>query len=86
MKIQVKPSDTATTRRLINQVNARLPELQPGEAYSLESILGPDYWVDEDDSHQAMGHCFSKLVGDVRVPFDFLGFTNDRHNCYCFSA
>ena len=86
MKIQAKPSDTATTRRLIHQVNARLSQLQPGEAYSLESILGPDYWADEDDSHQALGHCFSQLVGDGRTPFEFLGFTNDRHNNYCYSA
>jgi hypothetical protein len=86
MNIQVKPSDTATTRRLINQVNTRLHQLQSGEAYSLEAILGPDHWSDEDDSHQAMGHCFSKLVGDGRAPFEFLGFTNDRHNKYRYTG
>lgn len=86
MNVQAKPSDTATTRRLINQVNARLPELQSGKAYSLESILGSEYWKDEDDSHQAMGHCFSKLVGDGRAPFEFLGFTSDRHNNYRYTG
>ncbi|MEH6517810.1 MAG: hypothetical protein V7742_14085 [Halioglobus sp.] len=86
MNIKVKPPDTATTRRLINQINARLSQLQSGKAYSLESILGPDYWADEDDSHQAMGHCFSKLVGGGRAPFELLGFTSDRHNKYRYTG
>jgi hypothetical protein len=83
--ISVKTEDKAVTRRLIEQLNIRIPDLKTSKEYELESILGPDHWADEDDSHQAMGHCFSQLVGDGRAPFKFLGFTNDRHNKYRYS-
>lgn len=82
MNIQVKPSDAVTTRHLIHQVNIRLQELEPDGVYSLESLLGPDYWADEDHSHLALGRCFSKLVSDSRAPFTSAGLTNNRHNNY----
>jgi hypothetical protein len=85
MSIAIKPTDKALTRRLIDQINRRLPQLKSGEEYALKGVVGPEYWADEDDLHQALGHCFSKLVGDGRAPFEFLGFTNDRHNNYRFT-
>jgi hypothetical protein len=86
MNINVKPSDTAITRRLINQVNTRLSQLESGETYSLESILEPGHWAHETDSNQAMGQCFCKLVRDRRAPFELLDLTSDRHNKYLYTG
>ncbi len=86
MKISTKPDDKALWRRLIHQINDRLEHLQPGKNYQLEDILGADYWDDEDDSHLALGHAFSALVQDRRVPFIFKGFSKDRHNEYHYDG
>jgi hypothetical protein len=85
MKIAMKKDDKATMRRLIDQVNSRLKALKPGNEYELETILGPDYWVDEEDSNLALGHHFRKLVRDGRAPFVYEGLTGDRHNKYRYT-
>ena len=85
MQTATKATDKALVRRLINQVNERLTELVPGQEYPLEAILGPDYWQDEDDSHLALGHFFSMLVGDNRVPFVTAGWSSNRHNKYRYT-
>jgi hypothetical protein len=84
MSIEIKPTDKALTRRLINQINRRLPELKSGKEYALEGIVGQEYWQDEDedDSHHALGRAFSNLVGEGRAPFVDAGLTGDRHNNY----
>jgi hypothetical protein len=86
MAIKIKPEDKAATRRLIDQLNMRIPELEAGKEYELGTILGPDDWAHEGDSHQAMGQCFSKLVSDGRAPFELLGYTSDRHNKYLYTG
>jgi hypothetical protein len=85
MKINKQTDDKATMRRLIDQVNSRLEVLESGNKYELETILGPDYWVDEEDSNNALGHHFSKLVRDGRAPFVYEGLTGDRHNKYRYT-
>lgn len=82
MSIAVKTKDKAITRRLIDQINKRLSALKPEHEYELEGILGAKYWEDEDDSHLALGHVFSQLVGDNRVPFKSAGWSSNRHNKY----
>ena len=82
MSIAVKTKDKAITRRLIDQIITRLPELKSAHEYELEGILGSDYWQDEDDSHLALGIAFSKLVSQGRVPFECAGWTGNRHNKY----
>lgn len=85
MSIQIRTDDNATVRRLIDQLNARLQFLEPGKEYELETILGPEYWADEEDSNNALGHHFSGLVRNGRVPFTFDGWTKDRHNKYQYT-
>jgi hypothetical protein len=85
MHIVKKPDDNATVRRLIDQLNSRLAILESGDKYELETILGPDYWADEEDSNLALGHHFSKLVRDGRAPFVYEGLTGDRHNQYRYN-
>lgn len=85
MPISKKPDDNATVRRLIDQINRRMPELEADKPYQLEDILGPEFWADEEDSNTALGHHFSGLVKNGRVPFTFDGWTKDRHNKYQYT-
>jgi hypothetical protein len=85
MPISRRQNDNATVRRLIDQLNSRLDILEPGNKYELETILGPDYWADEEDSNLALGHHFSQMVRDGRVPFVYEGLTGDRHNKYRYT-
>jgi hypothetical protein len=85
MKVAMQKDDKATMRRLIDQLNSRLEVLESGNEYTLETILGPEFWADEEDSNNALGHHFSKLVRDGRAPFAFDGWTKDRHNKYCYT-
>jgi hypothetical protein len=85
MKIATKSTDNATVRRLIDQLNSRIPSLKGSGPYELETILGEAYWADEDDSNLALGHHFSALVRNGRVPFTFDGWTKDRHNKYRYN-
>ena len=88
MSIKIKSTDKALTRRLINQINLRLPALEPEKDYALAHIVGQDYWKDEDeeDSHHALGRAFSNLVGKGRAPFVDAGLTRDRHNNYRYTG
>jgi hypothetical protein len=86
MTIQIRPSDTADRRALIDYLNARLPELVPDNRYSLEAILGPDIWADTDVSHHALGRYFADMVSRGHVPFVMAGWTSDRHNRYKYTA
>ena len=85
MKIHTQPNDKATMRRLIDQLNSRIPSLKVGGLYTLETILGPDYLADEEDSNNALGHYLSQLVRDGRAPFVYEGLTGDRHNKYRYT-
>ena len=85
MPFSTRPNDNATVRRLLDQLNSRLPELEQDKPYQLEDILGPEYWADEEDSNLALGHHFSQLVSNGRVPFSFDGWTKDRHNQYRYT-
>lgn len=87
MSIEIKTTDKALTRRLIDQINRKLADLEPGKEYALEDIVGQEYWQDEneDDSHHALGRAFSKLVSDGRTPFIDIGLTKDRHNNYQYN-
>jgi hypothetical protein len=84
MLIKKRSTDKALTRRLIDQINRRLPELVSGEQYALEDIVGPEYWLDEDenDSHLALGRAFSLLVAAGRTTFVEAAWTSNRHNNY----
>jgi hypothetical protein len=84
MKIAIMPSDNALVRRLIVQVESRLPELIAKKRYQLEDILGPQFWESGEASHIAMGLAFSKLVRTGRAPFDVAPLSSDRHNTYRF--
>ena len=88
MTIKSKPTDKALTRRLIDQINLRLAELEQGKVYTLAGIVGNEYWQDEDvdDSHNALGRAFSNLVGEDRAPFADAGLTGDRHNQYQYTG
>jgi hypothetical protein len=82
MTITHKRNDSVKQRKLIRQLNARLPELEPGALYNLEDILGPSFWGSVDEPHRALGIVFSNLVKDRRVPFDYAGLTKQRANRY----
>ena len=86
MKISKKPDDNVTVRRLIDQLNSRIPDLEPDSMYQLEAILGPEYWVDEEDSHNVLGRHFSALVCSGRVPFSSEPLSKDRHNQYRYTS
>ena len=88
MTIKIKPEDKALTRRLIDQINRRLSELTPGKEYTLEHIVGLEYWQDEDenDSHHALGRTFSLLATEGRAPFVVAGWTGNRHNNYRYTG
>jgi hypothetical protein len=82
MDIFILPSDTPQQRKLLAHIIARLPSLKPRNRYSLEAIVGPEYWADVDEPHISLGLCFSGLVRKGRVPFVQAGWTSDRHNRY----
>ena len=86
MNIAIQDSDNDQQRRLITQVQCRLGDLIPGKLYSLEAILGIEYWEEEDDPHRGMGMRFSALVAQGRLPFVFTGFTKQRHNQYRYTG
>ena len=82
-----KPTDSKRTRKLIQQIVARLKYLDPGRHYQLETIVGPEFWEQEEDSHKGLGHDFSKLVRDNRVPFVRAEkLSSDRHNLYVYTG
>lgn len=85
MNIKMEKDDKATMRRLIDQLNSRIPSLKTGGLYTLETALGPDYLADEEDSNNALGHYLSQLVSKGRAPFSFEGLTGDRHNKYRYN-
>lgn len=84
MNIVVKPTDNALQRTLIEQVIEHLHELTPGETYTVAAILGDEFWDETDDSHKAIGQCFSHLVNSDRLPFEPAGWNSVRHNLYHF--
>ena len=86
MKITVIASDNALQRKLIHHLNTRLSELTPNSVYSLEAIIGPDYWEAEPEPHIALGRYFTSMVNKGRVPFSAAGWTSDRHNKYRYTA
>ena len=85
MPISKKPDDNATVRRLIDQINRRMPELEADKLYQLEDILDPEYWVNMEDSPKVLGRRFSTLVRNGRVPFSSEPLTKDRHNHYRYT-
>jgi hypothetical protein len=86
MKITIFPSDKATQRRIIQQVQSRLSSLSPGNVYTLEAILGADYWISTEDPHQGIGIRFGDLVSQGRLPFERAGWTAQRANRYRFTG
>ena len=86
MNITVIASDNALQRKLIHQLNSRISELTPKSVYSLEAIVGADYWQDEPESHRSLGRYFSSMVNKGRAPFTTAGWTLDRHNKYRYTA
>jgi hypothetical protein len=86
MDFPIRPSDSARQRKLLTQVGSRLPELKPRKRYSLEAIVGSDFWDDMDGAPTTVGRCFSDLVSKGRVPFVRAGFTDDRHNRYKYTG
>ena len=86
MSIPTRPSDNALTRKLIHQLNSRLPELTPGSVYSLGAIVGSDYWEHEPESHNTLGKCLKALVSTGRVPFVHLGLMSNRSDKYRYTA
>ncbi len=82
MTIKLLPSDNAVQRKLLLHVTTRLAELASGKLYSLELIVGPAFWENEDDPHKALGIYFSDMVIKRRIPFEYAGWTNQRHNRY----
>ena len=86
MNMTIKDTDTDLQRKLINQVDKRLPYLTAGEKYTLAAILGEKFWEEEDEeSHKPQGRCFSGLVNDGRVPFQADGWSIYRHNEYRYT-
>ena len=86
MTIFILPSDNAIQRKLLVQTALRVIDLAPGSTYSLEAILGAEFWDTADESHHSLGRHFAKLVEKARVPFVEAGFTGDRHNKYRFTG
>ena len=82
MDIFIQPSDTFLQATLLTLVDSRLTGLTPRKRYSLEAIVGPQFWEDVDAPHISLGRCFSDLVSKGRVPFVVAGFTSNRHNAY----
>jgi hypothetical protein len=79
-------TDSAIQRKLINQVDKRLPFLAAGEVYTLAAILGEQFWdEDDEDSHNALGRVFSGLVGAAKLPFTSNGWSSNRHNEYRYT-
>ena len=69
-------------RALIAQYDKRRTALKADELYSLEAILGEAFWDETDFDHRALGHYFCKLAAKRLLPFEFVGFTKQRHNQY----
>lgn len=86
MTILALPTDSALTKIVIAQVNARLADLTPGDEYTLANILGDDFWDKRPTLHRAMGQSFSKLVTNGRTPFTAAELTQKRHNQYYFTG
>jgi hypothetical protein len=82
MDIFILPSDTPQQRKLLAHIIARMCSLKPKNRYSLEAIVGPEFWEDVDESHISSGLCFSGLVRKGRIPFVRAGLTTNRHNRY----
>lgn len=86
MTIFILPSDNPIQRKLLVQTALRVTDLAPGSTYSLEAILGSEFWDTTDESHHSLGRHYAKLVEKARVPFVEAGFTGDRHNRYRFTG
>ena len=86
MTIFIQPSDNAVQRKLLVQTALRVTDLAPRSTYSLEAILGAEFWDTADESHHSLGRHFADLVRKARVPFVEAGFTGDRHNKYRFTG
>lgn len=79
----MQATDSTIQRKLLTQVEKRLPYLTAGKVYTLAAILGESFWEhDDEDSHHALGRAFSALVTKKRVPFKAKGWTSNRHNEY----
>ena len=98
MTIKYESTDTEMQRKLLLQVEKRLPYLTVGDTYTLAAILGESFWEgenddddsgdnrnDDEDCHRTWGRCFSALVAEGRVPFLMKGFTKYRHNEYVYA-
>ena len=73
-------------RKIIEQVIKRLPYLTSSSVYTVAAILGEEFWEDEDENtHKAIGLCFSYMVGKDRLPFTPAGWNSTRHNEYHYT-
>ena len=64
-------------------VVASLPQINPGNAYTLKKILGNEIWNELDNGERIeAGKCIALAVARGDLPLCFAGKTSSNHSLY----
>lgn len=62
---------------------ASLPQINPGNAYTLKKILGNEIWNELDNGERIeAGKCIALAVARGDLPLCFAGKTSSNHSLY----
>ena len=68
---------------LVDAVNSNLPALNQGESYTLEHLVGEDYWsAIPKGPRTQLGQAFKALAISGVLPVDYVGSTSSNKSLY----
>ncbi len=82
--MQNRPNVTPTPiDNLVDAVNSNLPALAHGESYTLEQLVGEDYWDTIPKGRKtSLGQAFKALAIGGTLPVVYVGFTSSNKSLY----
>jgi hypothetical protein len=82
--MQNRPNVTPTPiDNLVDAVNSNLPTLAQGASYTLEQLVGEDYWDTIPKGHRNnLGQAFKALAISGTLPVSFVGSTSSNKALY----
>ena len=79
----INTNTTPTLADVVNAVNANLPNLTQRELYSLEQLVGEQYWVTiPEGPRKRLGREYKAHATSVTLPVRFVDRTSSNKSMY----
>lgn len=76
-------NSTITLADVLNAVNSNLPTLAHGKSYTLEQLVGEDYWNTIPKGHRnKLGQAFKALATSGTLSVAYVGSTSGNKSLY----